>query len=153
MEIAQGAFRASARWIASPFASHAPERAIAPGRSIAGINGHGEDPRDGGDELGALLDAIADEVHRHAAAARNGVMSDFAAHMAHARKHLSPHLLAAALATYKEQRKAALAAISRNAASEIAARKKAAVMASQPNRGGSGRKQPGDPLASGPRLH
>jgi hypothetical protein len=53
-------------------------------------------------------------------------MADFAARMAHARKHLSPQLLAATLAAIKEQRRAALTLISRNAASELAARKKAA---------------------------
>jgi hypothetical protein len=79
-------------------------------------------------------------------------MADFAARVAHARKHLSPHLLAAVLVSFKDQRKAALTAINRNAASELAARKKAAVTASQPNRAASGRKQPGDPPTSGPRL-
>ena len=84
------------------------------------------DLREGDDGLAACLSSIADEVYRHATAARDGVMADFAARVAHARKHLSPHLLAATLAAIKEQRKAALTLISRNAASELAARKKAA---------------------------
>jgi hypothetical protein len=125
VQIAQGAFRASARWIASRFGSHSPGTAFARAQPGAGIDGYGEDPREGGDELSGQLGAIADEVHRHAAAARNGVRTDFAARIAHARKHLSPHLLAAALATFKEQQKVALAAISRNAALELASRRKA----------------------------
>jgi hypothetical protein len=91
-----------------------------------GANDQNLDSCEGDDGLAACLSSIADEVYQHASAARDGVMADFAARVAHARKHLSPHLLAATLAAIKEQRKAALALISRNAASELAARKKAA---------------------------
>jgi hypothetical protein len=103
--------------------------------------------------LSALIEAISDEVHRHTTAARDGLLADFAARMAHARKHLSPHLLAASLAALKQQRKSALALINRNAAAELAGRKKAAIMASRPNRPSSRHKQPGDAPDGSPRLH
>lgn len=61
-------------------------------------------------------------------------MADFAARAAHARKHLSPQLLAATLGAIKEQRKAALALVNRNAALELAGRRKAAVAAFGGNR-------------------
>jgi hypothetical protein len=125
-KIAQGEFRGLARWMTGPYASRTPVR-LTDKSPAAGIDAQGEDPRDGSDSLGALLAAIDDDVERHAAAARDGVMTDFAARVAHARKHLSPHLLAAALATIKEQRKAALALIKRNAAMERAGRKKAVI--------------------------
>jgi hypothetical protein len=116
----------------------------------------GEDPGDGTGGLGALLVAIADEVRGHAAAAREGVMADFAARVAHARKHLSPQLLAATLAAIKEQRKAALALVNRSVALEISGRQKAAVAAfggNRPRR--SGRRGPSSnasPPPQAPRL-
>jgi hypothetical protein len=126
--VAQGEFRGLARWMTKPYASRTPvplfER-----HPEAGIDAQSEDPRDASDSLSALLAAIDDEVSQHAAAACDGVMADFAARVAHARRHLSPHLLAATLAAIKEQRKAALALIKRNAATERAGRKKAAIMA------------------------
>jgi hypothetical protein len=151
--ITSGEFRGLARYLANPYAPHAPGRAIARQHPGTGIDARGEDPREGAEALSALLGAIADEVHQHAAAARDGVLSDFAARVAHAHKHLSPHLLVAALAAFKEQRKAALAIISRNAASELAGRKKAAIMASQPKRPSSGHEQTGETPDSGPRPH
>jgi hypothetical protein len=134
-----------AQWIAGPSGSHSRARAQ------AGIDAQGEDPREGGDDLSAFLAAISDEVHRHSAAARDGVITDFAARMAHARKHLSPHLLAAALAAFKEQRKAALATVRRNAASELAGRKKAAIMASRPKHPRSAHKRTGAAPETGPQ--
>jgi hypothetical protein len=137
---AQGEFRGHARWVTSPY---------------AGIDAQSEDPREGSDGLGALLAAIDDEVGRHTTAARDGVTADFAARVAHARKHLSPHLLAATLATIKEQRKAALAQIGRNAANELAGRKKAAVEAfgrKEPRRSDKGRNAPGAPPTRPPNF-
>ena len=123
--IAHGEFRGLARWMTSAFPSRA---SLPPAQEGPGTGPHdqNDDPSEGSVELATYLGSIADEVYRHATAARDGVMADFAARVAHARKHLSPHLLAATLAAIKEQRKAALTLISRNAASELAARKKAA---------------------------
>lgn len=115
-----------ARWLTSPFASDAQARGIFPVRPVA-TEIQTEDTVGGSDELGILLGAIADEVHRHAAAAREGISADFAARASHARKHLSRNLLMATLAAIKEQRKAAMALIGRNAALEIAGRSKAAI--------------------------
>jgi len=123
--IARGEFRGLARWITSAFASRASLPPAQEGPSV-GASDQNPDSREGDDGLAACLGSIADEVYRHATAARDGVMADFAARVAHARKHLSPHLLAATLAAIKEQRKAALTLINRNAASELAARKKTA---------------------------
>jgi hypothetical protein len=122
-----GEFRGAARWatsfdrsIASPQGSRLRDTGIAAG---------GEDPGQGEDGLGSLLASIADEVHRHTAAAREGVMMDFAARVAHARRHLSPALLGAALRALRDQRKTALALITQNAALELATRRNAAVAA------------------------
>jgi hypothetical protein len=123
--IAHGEFRGLARWMTSAFPARASLPPAQEGPS-AGIDDQNVDSREGDDGLAACLSSIADEVYRHATAARDGVIADFAARVVHARKHLSPHLLAATLAAIKEQRKAALTLISRNAASELAARKKAA---------------------------
>jgi len=123
--IAHGEFRGLARWSTSAFPVRASLPPAQEGLSV-GANDQNLDSREGDDGLAACLSSIADEVYRHATAARDGVLADFAARVAHARKHLSPHLLAATLAAIKEQRKAALTLISRNAASELAARKKAA---------------------------
>jgi hypothetical protein len=125
--VAQGEFRGLARWVTSPLASDKFTRAISPERP--GIDANGEDPGDVSGGLGALLASIADEVHAHAAAAREGVMADFAARVLHARKHFSRSLLVATLASIREQRKAALALVNRNAALEIAGRQKAAIAA------------------------
>jgi hypothetical protein len=124
-----------ARWLTCGRPPDASRKAIIiAGHPGTGIDAGGEDPRDGSDGLGALLAVIADEVSGHATAAREGVMTDFAARAAHARKHLSPHLLASTLAAIREQRKAALALISRNMALELAGRQKAAVAAFGGNR-------------------
>jgi hypothetical protein len=137
-----------ARWAAS---RHPAAEALAHigERPSAGIDAQGEDPRAGSDALTGLLDYMNDEVHRHAAVARDAVSADFAARVAHARKHLSPSLLAATLAALKAQRRAALAQISRNAAAELAGRKKIAIMASRPKpdnsdrvKGGNGQPKP-----------
>lgn len=122
----RGEFRGSARWLTSPYAADAFEKGIFPVRPARGAV-QAEDPGDGGGELGVLLDAIAEEVHRHASAARDGVLADFAARAAYARKHLPRSLLAATLAAIKQQRKAAMALISRNASLEIAARRQGAI--------------------------
>lgn len=152
--IAEGKFRGLARWLTSADAARQPPRGPEPGRQGAGIDAGGEDPREGDDGLGALLAAIADDVQFRATAARNGLMADFAGRAAHARKHLSRHLLAATLATIKEQRKAALAAISQNAALELQSRKKAAIAAWRGLHTPSGKKKPGrNPPGAGPDPH
>jgi hypothetical protein len=92
--------------------------------------------------LGLLLSAIDDDVHRFASAARDGINADFAARVAYARKHLPRHQLASALRGFAEARKAALALVSRNAAMEIAGRKKAALAARRRLRHSANMKRP-----------
>jgi hypothetical protein len=89
----------------------------------------GAEVTDSDSELGALLAAIADEVQDSAAAARAAIMADFGARIAYVRKHLRGPQRAAALGALKEGRKAALAIVKRNAAQELAGRKKAAIAA------------------------
>lgn len=115
-------------WATSPFQKDASLRRIF-ADELEGVAGDGGHSPGGDDGLGASLAAIAEEVHRHAAAARHGVLADFAARASHARKHLSRPLLAAALASIKEQRKAVLVLITRNAAAELASRKHALICA------------------------
>jgi hypothetical protein len=126
--IAKGEFRGLARWLTSPFSAAAPDTGIFPVRPGDAVR-RDEDPAGASDELDAILAAIADDVQRHASAAREGVLVDFAARATHARKHLSPNLLAATLAAIKEQRKAALTLIGRNAELERASRREAAIAA------------------------
>jgi hypothetical protein len=92
-------------------------------------------------ELGALLAAIADEVQDSATAARGAIMADFGARIAYVRKHLRGHQRAAALGALKEGRKAALAIVKRNAAQELAGRKKAAIAARRRPGAASGRRR------------
>jgi len=134
-----------ARWLTIPGPARHTQHLSEPERPVAGIDAGSEDPREDSDGLGALLASIADDVHHHATAARNGVIADFAGRAMHARRHLSRHLLAATLAAIKEARKAALALISRNAAMELAGRKKAAIGAfgTGPRRGNKGLKPNG----------
>jgi hypothetical protein len=54
-------------------------------------------------------------------------MADFGARIADVRKRLRGHARSAALGALKEGRKAALALVKRNAAQELAGRKKAAI--------------------------
>jgi hypothetical protein len=140
--IAQGEFRGLARWLTSADAARQSSRVPEAERPAAGIDAGSEDPGEDHDGLGALLAAIANDVQHRAAAARSGVMADFAGRAAHARKHMSRHLLAATLAAIKEQRKAALALIARNAASELEGRKKAAITAGRGREAASGGKKP-----------
>jgi len=106
---------------------------------------HGDsDQPDTDPELGSLLDAIAADVHKTASAARDGVIVEFAARAAHARKHLPRNQLSAALKEIAEARKAALALIKRNEIVELSARRAAALAARRRSRitGRSVRLQP-----------
>jgi hypothetical protein len=80
-------------------------------------------------ELGSLLDAIAADVHKTSSAARDGVMTEFAARAGHARKHLPRSQLAAALKEIEQARKAALALIKQNETAELSTRRAAALAA------------------------
>jgi hypothetical protein len=122
--IARSGFRGLAHWVTDPYAGDTPRPAIFASGVAAGIDSYAEDPGEAEDPLDGELTAIADEVHRHAAAARAGAVADFAAQVAHARKHFRPPLLAAVLAAIKQQREAVLALINRNAAAELTARRK-----------------------------
>jgi hypothetical protein len=144
--ITLGEFRGMARWLTIPGPARHTQHLSEPERPVAGIDAGSEDPREDSDGLGALLASIADDVQHRATATRDGVIADFAGRAMHARKHLSRHLLAATLAALKEQRKAALALISRNAAVELAGRKKGAIEAFEgngPRRGNKGPKPHG----------
>jgi hypothetical protein len=85
-------------------------------------------------ELPLLLDAIAADVHKVASAARDGVITEFAARAAHARKHLPRNQVAAALNGIAEARRAALALIKKNETSELCTRRAAALAARRRSR-------------------
>jgi hypothetical protein len=130
--IVRGEFVGSARWVtashsqafrgepvaATHQAANAQEDFAAAAQAVCGE----EDT-----ELGAMLGAIAEEVHQIAAAVQAGIMADFAARVVYARRHLPKHQIAGALAAIKQMRAAALAVAKQNAKTELAGRKKAAV--------------------------
>lgn len=125
--IARGEFRGLARWITGPVAAQGP-KGSANERRAPTSDVQEEGSREEA-ELGIILAGIADDVRRHAVAACDAVTADFAARVAHARRHLSRDLLPATLSALYLQRRAALAAVKRNAAIELAGRKKAAIAA------------------------
>jgi hypothetical protein len=134
---ALGEFLGSARWIMTPNSNATPEQNFTPERAAPDWKenfAETPDSQNAGDtgsdtELGPLLGAIADDVHAIAGAAREGVLADFAARVAHARRHQSGPQLLATLAALAQARKAALAVVKQNAALELAGRKKAALTA------------------------
>jgi hypothetical protein len=140
---ALGEFSGLARWITTPMVRTIPEEKIEPARLPTAakenfaepLQAEGPEDQASDTDLGPLLAAIADDVHRCAAAACAGIIADFAARVAYARKHLPRHQLAAALGALAQERKAALALVKRNAALELAARKKAVIEARRPKRG------------------
>jgi hypothetical protein len=133
--LALGEFLGSARWMMTPMTHTGAQSnftnvrpATAEKESFAGApEPHGEEGAASDAELGPLLGAIADDVHATAAAARDGVLADFAARVAYARRFLTGPQLAATLGAIAQARKAALAAVKRNAALELSGRKKAAI--------------------------
>jgi hypothetical protein len=132
-----GEFVGSARWITTPHTSSAYAEKFERARPqdaareifARAAEEQVQEAQAPDTELGALLDAIADEVHRISGAACQGIARDFAARAAYARRYLPRHMLAAALAAINDGRKAALAVVKRNAAQELAARKKVAIEA------------------------
>jgi hypothetical protein len=152
---ALGEFSGSARAITTPFTGSAREPDFGPERPLSAESGdiadavqaQGEEAPDSETDLGAVLAAIDDDVQESAAGARAGIMAEFAGRIAHARKHLPRHQIAAAVAAFKEARKAALALVKRNAAEQRAGRKKAATMARRRPRVAKGGPK------SGPSLH
>ncbi len=146
-----GEFLGSARWIVTPIAHAVPAEKFAPEHPQPAAQENFLDTADLQDadaagpdtELGPLLGAIADDVHGCAAAARSGIMADFAARVAYARKHLSGPALAAVLATLKQARQTALTFVKRSAALELAGRKKAVIAA---------RRRPLRPRRTGGRI-
>ena len=131
---ALGEFSGSARSITTPSSDSTHGRdfeaeRLLPANSGSSAEAHeaaGEEAPDSDSELGAILGAIDDEVEGIAAAARTGIMAEFAGRIASARKHLPRSQIAAAVAALKAARKAALALVKRHAAQERAGRKKAA---------------------------
>jgi hypothetical protein len=125
---ALGAFLAEERWIAPPHPHSVLIDDFLPMRPRSDAGPTEEQP-EADHTLGLLLAVIADDVHQFASAARDGIVADFAARAAHARKCLPRAQLAATLSGLAQARKAALAVVSRNAALEIAGRKRAAIEA------------------------
>jgi hypothetical protein len=134
---APGEFSGAARSITTPFSGFARGHDFEPERPTSAESSdiadtaqtQGSDTPDSDTDLGAVLAAIDDDVQDSAAGARAGIMAEFAGRIAYARKHLPRHQIAAAVAAFKEARKAALALVKRNAAEQRAGRKKAATMA------------------------
>lgn len=125
--LVQGEFRGMARWVASAAARRQPSQ-IGERQSLPPDTGHGAGYfGDDFEGLAGLLTAIADDVQSRAAIARTGVVADFAGRVAHARKHFPRSLIASTLATIQEQRLVALAAVNRNANTELAGRREAAI--------------------------
>jgi hypothetical protein len=126
--VALGEFAGEKRWLLARHPRSAPVDDFGPVRPGAD-HGQGNDQTEIDPTLGLLLDAIADDVHRIASAARDGIIAEFAARVAHARKYLPRNQVSATLRGLAEARKAALALVKRNAAAELAGRKKAALAA------------------------
>jgi hypothetical protein len=134
---APGEFSGSARSITTPFTAPACGHDFENERPLSAASGdiadtaqtQGKETPDSDADLGAVLAAIDDDVQDSAAGARAGIMAEFAGRIAYARKHLPRHQIAAAVAAFKEARKAALALVKRNAAEQRAGRKQAATMA------------------------
>jgi hypothetical protein len=92
----------------------------------------------GDDYLSGILAAISDEVQSRAAGASSEVMQRYASAIDSARRTMPPHQLAGYIAALMTKRNAELAAISRNAAIETAARRKAAIeLRRRPPQGGN----------------
>jgi len=145
----QGEFAGIGRWLVTASRRPAQERVSTPtAPAITGLeNFAATDSFSLDTDLGALLGAIAEDVHQIAAAVSAGIMADFATRVAYARRHLPRHQLGGALHALAEARKAALAVARRNAAMELKARKKAALIArrrspQRPNRNGRGSSKP-----------
>jgi hypothetical protein len=115
-----GEFRGQARLISAGPVRPGPNEAV----SLGDADGDGDD-----NELGRILSAIAEEVHRVSAAACAGVMAEFAGRMQHARKSFPRGQVPGVLHSLKEARDAALAIIKRNAAAELAGRRETATKA------------------------
>ena len=111
-----GEWHASAHWATTP--APPPQDLVrgsdAPDESIENV------------ELLQILGAIADDVARHCAALCAGIMADFAARTAHARRSLPRSQAAAAAMNLSQQRQAALQLARQMARLEIKARQDAA---------------------------
>jgi hypothetical protein len=126
--VALGEFLGEKRWLLARYPRSAPVDDLGPVRPRADHSQASEQPEID-PTLGLLLEAIADDVHRIASAARDGIIAEFAARVTHARKYLPRNQVSAAVRGLAEARKAALALVKRNAAAELAGRKKAALAA------------------------
>jgi hypothetical protein len=124
-----GEFLGEKRWLLARYPCTGPVDDLGPVRPGTDQGHSSSDQLEADPTLGLLLDAIADEVHKIASAARDGIVAEFAARVAHARKCLPRNQLSATLRGLAEARKAALALVKRNAAAELAGRKKAALAA------------------------
>jgi hypothetical protein len=130
--IVVGQFVGSARWVTAPHGEISHGAPLAPTRPATNAQQDFAAAAEAvcgaqDTELGAILGGIAEEVHQIAVAVRAGIMADFAARAAHARKHLPRHLIAGALAAIRQARGAALAVARQNTKAELQGRKKAAV--------------------------
>lgn len=148
-----GEFSASVREIIASHVTSARGEDFEPARPLPAeveslteaAGAQGEEMSASDSELGAILGAIDDEIQGSAAAECASIMAEFAAHVAHARKHLPRHQVAAAVGALKQARKAALTIVKRNAAQERTGRKKQIVMERR-RRAGKGGRRPGPSL-------
>jgi hypothetical protein len=119
----RGEFRGQAVWIA--------DRVSVSANTVEGFGtgDFGEDT-----ELAQILDAIAGDVQRESASARDAVAAEYAAKIDHARKTLPRRQAAGVIRALRDAKSAALAHIAREATSEIARRRQAAILARGKNR-------------------
>lgn len=125
---ALGEFRAFARLAAMPYSTTHAAAFLKPTRpapsAAAPPDGAGDGAADDG--LGALLAAIASEVHSRTAGASAALSAEFGARIAYARKTLPRDQAAAEIAALKLARKAALKFVRESAALEVKGRQKQA---------------------------
>jgi hypothetical protein len=103
---------------------------------------------DASTELGAEPTAIDAETEESAAAARSGIMREFAGAIEAAHKHLPRLAVRGAVAALKQMRKAALALVKRRTAERRAGKQMA-----RPRRANRNSKGGGKPTNNAPRLH
>lgn len=99
------------------------------GRAKGAVEADGSEETGSDAALGAVLNAIDRDVNARSEASRIGIVAEFAARIAYARKYLPRNQVSAAVAAIVQVRKAALAILKQTAAQERAGRKKAAMLA------------------------
>jgi hypothetical protein len=118
-------------------------------RLTAAQSGHASDAGYGGasdddSDLRIILAAIAEDVERWSAGARDGIEAKYAGQIAFARRHLSRHQVAGAIRAIIECRNAEVALIGRAAETERASRVDAALRKSRGKSPATNRKPSGN---------